>query len=172
MYYTINTVLPYQKRPPNEPNSKEALAGSILMAHSQNGNVIQMLLFQSIPSRPHAQEERAGYIFIYILDPNYVFTLPETPAKCPQQQVSTPSMLSGNCLHMFTYPALPGMPPAHPTLSSSTLSMCTTLPAYSKDHITNPNQPWHHGKIPFFWLVGNTQCGLIIWFRQVLGIHI
>ena len=131
-----------------------------------------MLLSQSIPSCPRAQEERAGYIFINILDPNYVFPLPETPAKWPQQQVNTPSMLSSGCLHMFTYPALPGMPPAHPTLSSSTLSMCTTLPAYSKDHITNPNQPWHHGKIPFFWLVGNTQCGLIIWFRQVLGIHI
>jgi hypothetical protein len=57
------------------------------MAHSQNGNVIQMLLFQSIPSCTHAQEERAGYIFIYILDPNYVFTPPETPAKYPQQQV-------------------------------------------------------------------------------------
>ena len=54
------------------------------MAHSQNGNVIQMSLFQSIPSHPHAQEEKAGYIFINILDPNYAFPPPETPAKCPQ----------------------------------------------------------------------------------------
>ena len=54
------------------------------MARSQNGNVIQMLLSQSIPSRPRAQEERAGYIFINILDPNYAFPLPKTPAKCPQ----------------------------------------------------------------------------------------
>ena len=29
-----------------------------------------MLLFQSIPSRPHAQGERAVYSCIYILDPN------------------------------------------------------------------------------------------------------
>ena len=120
------------------------------MARSQNGNVIQMLLFQSIPSRPRAQEERAGYILIYILDPDYVFTPPETPAKCPQQQVSAPSMLSGDCLHMFTYPALPGIPPAQPALPSGTLGMYTTLPTYSKDHITNPNQPRHHGKTPFF----------------------
>ena len=42
-----------------------------------------MLLFQSIPSRPHTQGERAGYIFINILDPNYVFPPPETPAKYP-----------------------------------------------------------------------------------------
>ena len=129
-----------------------------------------MLLFQSIPSHPHAQGVRAGYIFIDILDPNYAFTPPETPAKCPQQQVRAPRMLSGDCLHMFTYPALPGIPPAHPALSSGTFGICTTLPAYSKDHITNPNQPRHHGKTPFFWLVGNTQCGLMIWFRQVLGI--
>ena len=109
-----------------------------------------MLHFQSIPSCPHAQGVRVGYIFIYILDPNYVFTLPETPAKCPQQQVSTPSMLSGDCLHMFTYSALPGIPPAHPALPSGTLSMCTTPPAYSEDHITNPNQPRHHGNTLFF----------------------
>jgi hypothetical protein len=109
-----------------------------------------MLLFQSIPSRPRAQGVRAGYIFIYILDPNYVFTPPETPAKCPQQQVSAPSMLSGDCLHMFTYPALPGIPPAHPALPSGTLGMCTTPPAYSEDHITNPNQPRHHGNTLFF----------------------
>ena len=61
-----------------------------------------MLLFQSIPSRSPALGERAGYVLINILDPNYVFTPPETPAKCPQQQVSTPSMPSGDCLHMFT----------------------------------------------------------------------
>ena len=120
------------------------------MACSQNGNIIQMPLFQSIPSHPCAQEERAGYIFINILDPNYVFPQPETPAKCPQQQVSAPSMLSGDCLHMFTYPTVPEIPPAQPALPSSTLSMCTTLPAYSKDHITNPNQPRHNGKTLFF----------------------
>ena len=142
------------------------------MARSRNGNVIQMLLFQSIPSRPCAQEERAGYIFINILDPNYAFPPPETPAKCPQQQVSASRMLSGDCLHMFTYPTLPRIPPAQPALPSGTLSICTTLPAYSKDHITNPNQPRHHGKTPFFWLVGNTRCGLMIWFTQVPGIDI
>ena len=168
----MNTLLPYQKRPPNEPNSNEAPAGSILMACSQNGNIIQMLLFQSIPSRPQAQEERAGYIFIYILDPNYVFTPPKTPAKCPQQQVSAPSMLSGDCLHMFTHPALLGIPPAHPALSSGTLGIPTTLPAQSEDPITNPNQPRHHGNTPFFWVVGNTRCGFMIWFTQVQGIDI
>ena len=109
------------------------------MVRSQNRNVIQMLLFQSISSRPHAQGEKAGYILIYILDPNYVFTLPETPAKCPQQQVSAPNIASGDCLHIFTYPTLPGIPPAHPALPSGTLGKPTTLPAYPKDHITNPN---------------------------------
>jgi len=89
------------------------------MAHSQNGNVIQLLLFQSIPSHPRAQEERAGYIFIYILDPNYVFTLPKTPAKCPQQRVSTPSMLSGDCLHILPYQEYPlHTPPSHPAPSA------------------------------------------------------
>ena len=140
------------------------------MARSQNGNVIQMLLSQSIPSRPRAQGERAGNTFINTLDPNYVFPPPETPAKCPQQQVSAPSMLFGDCLHMFTYPALPRIPPAQPALPSGTLGICTTLPAYSKDHITNPNQPRHHGKTPVFWLVGNCGCGLMKWFSQVPGI--
>jgi len=142
------------------------------MGRSQNGNVIQMLLFQSIPSCPRAQGARAGYIFINILDPNYVFTLPETPTKCPQQRVSAPSMLSGDCLPMFTYPALPGMPPAHPAIPSSTLGKLTTLPTYSKSSITNPNQPWHHSSTWFFWLVGNSHCGLMIWFRQVQGFHV
>ena len=87
-----------------------------------------MLHFQSIPSCPHAQGVRVGYIFIYILDPNYAFTPPETPAECPQQQVSTPSMLSGDCLHMFTHPALLRIPPAHPALPSGTLGMCTSYP--------------------------------------------
>jgi len=41
-------------------------------------------------------------------------------------------MLSGDCLHMFTYPALPGIPPAHPALPSGTLGKPTILPAYSK----------------------------------------
>ena len=109
-----------------------------------------MLLFQSIPSRPRAQGERVGYIFIYILEPNYVFTPPETPAKCPQQQVSAPSMLSGDCLHMFTYPALPGIPPAYPALSSGTLGKPTILPAVTKDPITNPNQPGSTTKVLFF----------------------
>ena len=130
MYWSINTLLSYQKQPPNESNSKEAPAGSILMAHSQNGNVIQMLLFQSIPSRPRAQGERVGYIFINILDPNYVFTPPKTPAKRPQQRVSAPSMLSGDCLPMLTYPALPEIPPAHPAIPSGTLGKPTILPAY------------------------------------------
>ena len=137
------------------------------MAHSQNRNVIQMLLFQSIPSHPHTQGERAGYIFIYILDPNYVFTPPKTPAKCPQQQVSTPRMPSGDCLYMFTYPALPEIPPAHPALPFGTLGNCTILPAQPKYPITNPNQPWHNGKGPFFGVVGNTWCGLMICFRHV-----
>src|SRR6266436_3067207 len=150
----MNTSLAYQKRPPNEPNSKKAPTGSILMACSQNGNVIQMLLFQSIYSRPHAQGEKAGYIFIYILDPNYVFTPPETPAKCPQQRVSAPNIASGDCLHMFTQPALPEIPPAQPALLSGTLGMPTTLPAESKDPITNFKQPRHNGNAPFFWLVG------------------
>jgi len=137
------------------------------MARSQNGNVIQMLLFQCIHSCPRAQGERVGYIFINILNPNYVFTPPETPAKWPQQQVSAPSMLSGDCLHMFTYPALPEIPPAHSALPSGTPSISIILPAQPKDHITNPNQPQHHGNTPFFWVVGNTQCGLMIHFRHV-----
>jgi len=112
-----------------------------------------MPLFQSIPSCTYAQGKRAGYIFIYILDPNYAFTPPETSAKCPQQQVSTPSMLSGDCLHMFTYPALPEIPSAHPALPSGTLGISTILPDKSKDPITNPNQPWHNGNTPFFFVL-------------------
>ena len=83
-------LLPYQKQPPNEPNSKEVPTGTILMVHSQNGNVIQMLLFQSILSHPRTQGKGAGYIFINILDPDYVFTPPETPAKCPQLVLESP----------------------------------------------------------------------------------
>jgi len=56
------------------------------MARSQNGNIIQMLLFQSILSHPHAQGEGVGYVFIYILNPNYVFTPPETPPNAPNSK--------------------------------------------------------------------------------------
>ena len=78
-----------------------------------------MLLFQSIPSCTHAQGERAGYIFIYILDFNYVFTPPKTSAKYPQQQVNAPSMLSGDCLHILLYQKYPlHIPPSHPAPSA------------------------------------------------------
>jgi hypothetical protein len=168
----MNTLLLYQKRPPNEPNSEKAPAGSILMACSQNGNVIQMLLFQSIYSRPHAQGERAGYSLIYILDPNYVFTPPETPRQMPP----TASKHSQHCiwwLFAYVYITRPTRnTPARPALPSGTLGICTTLPAYSEDHITNPNQPRHPGHILFFWLVGNSGCGFMICFRQVWGFHI
>ena len=138
------------------------------MACSQNRNVIQMLLFQSILPAPTPRGKGWDIsLFTYILDPNYVFTPPETPAKCPQQQVSAPRMPSGDCLHMFTYPALPEIPPAYPALPSGTLSMCTILPAQPKYSITNPNQPWHNSKGPFFWVVGNTRCRLMICVRHV-----
>ena len=112
-----------------------------------------MLLFQSIPSRPRAQGERAEYIFIYILDPNYVFTPPETPAKCPQQQVSAPSMLSGDCLHILLYQKYPlHIPPSHPAPS-----------AYQPSYLPNQKtllliltSPRHNSNTPFFWVVGNT----------------
>ena len=116
------------------------------------------------PFPPHAQEERVGYIFINILGPNYAFPPPKTPAKCPQQQVSTPSMLSGDYLHMFTYPALPRIPPAQPALLSGTLGICTTLPTYSKDHITNPNQPQHYGKTLFFLAGGE----YLVWIDDMI----
>ena len=45
----------------------------------------------------------------------------------------------------------------YPAFSSGTLGRSTTLPAYPKDPITNPNQPRHHGStmvFTVFWLVG------------------
>jgi hypothetical protein len=43
-----------------------------------------------------------------------------------------------------------------PALPSGTLGKSTTLPAYLKDIISNPNQPRHHGITPFtpFFLGG------------------
>ena len=85
------------------------------------------------------------------------------------------SCIVDSCL--LVPPICPTAPPYlfDPALPSSTLGKSTSLPAYLKDIISNPNQPRHHGITPFtpfFWVVGNTQCGLIIWFRQVLSIHI
>jgi hypothetical protein len=54
-----------------------------------------------------------------------------------------------------------------PARPPGTLGKPTTLPAYSKVSITNPNQPRHNGNAPFFWVVGNTRCGLMKSFRQV-----
>jgi hypothetical protein len=77
-----------------------------------------------------------------------------------------------HCLHLFTtapnpYPNSPALLYT-PALSSGTPGISTILPAQPKNTITNPNQPRHHGNTPFFWVVGNTRCGLMIWFRQVL----
>jgi len=85
------------------------------------------------------------------------------------------SCIVDSCL--LVPPTCPTAPPYifDPALPSGTLGKSTTLPAYLKNIISNPNQPRHHGITPFtsvFWVVGNTRCGLIIWFRQVLGIHI
>ena len=44
---------------------------------------------------------------------------------------------------MFTYPALPEIPPAHPALPSGTLGT-------PKDPICDPKQPQHKGKVAFF----------------------
>ncbi len=55
---------------------------------------IQMHLLASTPSCPLMVAERAGYIFIIILDPEYIFTLPETPAKQAQQRGGHPSIKS------------------------------------------------------------------------------
>ena len=50
-----------------------------------------------------------------------------------------------------TYPtALPYL--FVPALPSGTLGKSTTLPAYPKDIISNPNQPRHHGNMLFFWV--------------------
>jgi hypothetical protein len=59
-----------------------------------------------------------------------------------------------------------------PALSSGIPGISTILSAPPKNPITNLNQPRHHGNTPFFWVVGNTRCGLMKSFRQVLGIDI
>ena len=78
-----------------------APTGSNLMGVPKMETLSKGSFNPSLPT-PAPRGERVGYILIYILDPNYVFTPPETPAKCPQQQVSTPNIASGNCLHVFT----------------------------------------------------------------------
>src|SRR6266567_7644602 len=59
-------------------------------------NYIQMQILASIPSRPLMVAERAGYIFIDTVNPEYNFTPPETPAKCAQQRGRHPSITFDN----------------------------------------------------------------------------
>ena len=80
-----------------------------------------------------------------------------------------------HCLHVFTSALNPcsTVPPYYtPLLSHSAPS------AYQQPHLLNQRtllliltNPAPQQK-SFFWVVRNTQCGLIIWFRQVLGFHI
>jgi len=74
-----------------------------------------------------------------------------------------------HCLHVFTDAPYP-CPYYTPTLASGTPGISTILPTQPNNPITNPNQPWHYGRTFKFWVVGNTQCGLMKSFRQVLGI--
>jgi hypothetical protein len=54
--------------------------------------------------------------------------------------------------YLLVPPTRPTAPPYlfDPALLSGTLGKSTTLPAYPKDIISNPNQFRHHGKGPFF----------------------
>jgi len=65
-------------------------------------------------------------------------------------------------------PPTPAQQPRPPTLPCPLIRH----PQHTKDPITNPNQPRHHSNTSFFWVVGNTRCGFMIWFTQVLGIDI
>src|SRR5258708_28548880 len=58
--------------------------------------------------------ERMGYIFMIILDPEYVFSPPETPANCTQQQISPPSIHSGDVYIYLHIPASPRFTPCTP----------------------------------------------------------
>jgi len=100
---------------------------------------------------------------------------PEIPPNEPNGERTTRPPLRALFTSIYLCPQpLPNSPAIlyAPALPSGTLGKSTTLPAQIKDPITNPNQPRHHGSTRFFWLVGNSRCGLIIWFRQVPGFHI
>src|SRR6267378_1920506 len=83
----------------------------------------------AIPSRPLMAAERAGLIFINILDPEYVFSPPKTPARCTQQQGSQPSINSGVVCICLYVPALAELPPACPALYTGTHGIWDTYPA-------------------------------------------
>ena len=71
-----------------------------------------------------------------------------------------------HCWHLFiNAPNLPNSP----TLSSGTLGKPTTLPTYPENPITNPDQPWHHGKTLFFgwWAVA-----AVDWSSELGNCHI
>jgi hypothetical protein len=67
--------------------------------------------------------KRAELIFITIIDLKCVFSPPETPANCTQQQVSAPSINSGDvysCLHVPPPPKFtPSTPLSHPAPTAS-----------------------------------------------------
>jgi hypothetical protein len=69
-------------------------------------------------------------------------------------------------------PAQQPRPIIHPRPLIRHPGISTILPAKPKYPITNPNQPRHYGNTFKFWVVGNTRCGLMKSFRQVLGIDI
>jgi hypothetical protein len=107
--------------------------------------------------------------------PKYEISRPNIPPNVRNSERNHPPATSGIVYMYLLVPPTPAeqsCPIIQPALPSGTLGISTTPPAEPKDPITNPNQPRHHGKSPFFWVVGYTRCGLIIWFRQVLGIDI
>ena len=143
-------------------------------------HVIQCPPLQSIPSRPPMARERAGYIFIIILDPEYVFSPPETPAHCTQTWISAPNIHSGDvyiCLHIPASPRFTPLqaPPSYPAPTASK----TPLPALKHTYLPlliYPHLPigvtycymWHLGNLP----LGCWPCRMMLLVGKLGTCHI
>lgn len=128
---------------------------------------IQMRLLASIPSHPLMAAERAGYIFIIIVDPEYKISPPETPAKWAQdhQNQARASPPGTACLigNKMINLSLHICPPAsfHTPWSAKTSQMGQSYPATPKiSNFPAPNPPsseqnhlfkiWSHDCLPAY----------------------
>jgi hypothetical protein len=129
----------------------------------------------ALPPAPPRVPKHPRWVYNISFLPKYKNSRPEFPPNEPNSERTTRPLLLAlfTCIYKCPLPLLNSPALLYtPALSSGTPGISTILPAKPKYPITNPNQPRHYGNTFKFWVVGNTRCGLMKSFRQVLGIDI
>ena len=152
---------PHLKPPPNEPNSEEAPREPCLMTCS----IIRMrhpMSPAAIHPVPPPNGQGKGRIkFYYYTRPCICFFPTRNPHQLHPTVNKHPQHQFWWCLHVFTYPALPELPPACPALLSGIHGIKNT-PTHSYRHtLPSPSIPGCIQQVTEIWVVGSYRCAYI-----------